>query len=330
MGDFIQIRGIKIHVEVIDIKHRDLMFYPENPRIYSMVHPDRSEPSQEEIEEQLLKSEHVRSLVQRIETHGGLIDPIIVRDGDKKIVVEGNCRLAAYRKLSFKEPLKWGKIRCKLLPKDIEEESIFALLGEYHLLGKKDWQPYEQAGYLYRMHKQQNFSIDKLANDIGIKLKSVKHLIKVYEFMVENHAIPSRWSYYDEYLKSTIINKARKEYPELDKIVVKKIKAEEIPKAVEIRDGLKKIAEAGGKTLKKFVNEQVSFKKSVERADNTGKTDSYYKKLNTFRLWIIKNETKSELAYLDSDDPLLKKCLFEIKKIHKRTEELIKKLDKNK
>ena len=327
MDDYLNIRGTRIPVTLSDVNQMDLLFFSENPRIYSMLNADRSEPSQEEIEKKLLNLDHVKHLIQSIKKHGGLIDPVIVRDGKDRIVIEGNSRLAAYRKLSVEDPLKWGKIRCKILPKDIEETHVFALLGEYHVVGKKDWLPYEQAGYLYRMHTQHNIPVFDLADEIGLNRAKVKHLIEVYKFMLVHHAIPSRWSYYDEFIKSRKIAKARQEYPDFDIIVVEKIKSGEIERAVDIRSGLKKIAETGGKTLKKFAEGQVNFSKSIEKAENTGKTDSYYKKLNAFRSWIIKNETKNELSILGSEDPLFKKCIFEVKKIHKRTGELIKKLD---
>ena len=51
-------------------------------------------------------------------------------------------------------PLKWNLVKCTLLPADIDESLIFALLGRYHVNGKKNWAPYEQAGFFYRrFHK---------------------------------------------------------------------------------------------------------------------------------------------------------------------------------
>src|SRR5690242_12417170 len=72
----------------------ELKFYPENPRIYSSVWIDEDErPSQEAIFAVLSKSDHVReTLLPSIRDNGGLIEPILVRDG---VVLEGNSRLAA-------------------------------------------------------------------------------------------------------------------------------------------------------------------------------------------------------------------------------------------
>ena len=94
------------------------------------------------------------------------------------------------------------------------------------------------------------------------------------------------------------------------------------------KKGIKKIAEAGGKTAKKFANGEVSFKASVKRAESGGKTDSSFKKLNTFRDWIHRIDTKKELLGLDKKDPLRGKCAYELKKILPRIEMLYKNLDK--
>ncbi|HMD89494.1 MAG TPA: hypothetical protein VKF38_10055, partial [Anaerolineaceae bacterium] len=65
-----------------------LKFYPQNPRIYSLLDTDEEIPDQKLIEEKLIGMEHVRELKQSIEANGGLIDPLIVRDGDF-MVLEG-------------------------------------------------------------------------------------------------------------------------------------------------------------------------------------------------------------------------------------------------
>ena len=83
------IRGTEIPVETRLIEHSKLRFFSENPRIYSIVRADGREPSQEEIQEQLLQLEHVRELVIDIRQNGGLTDPIIVR-GESLEVLEGN------------------------------------------------------------------------------------------------------------------------------------------------------------------------------------------------------------------------------------------------
>ena len=132
-----------------ELLHADLKFYPENPRVYSFLDVANGVPDQETIEEVMTDMDHVKQLKESIKANGGLIDPLIVRDGDF-VVLEGNSRLAAYRILQKQDPIKWAKVKCKILPSDISDKAIFTLLGQYHIIGRKDWSPYEQAGYLYR------------------------------------------------------------------------------------------------------------------------------------------------------------------------------------
>src|SRR5713101_640731 len=95
--------------------------------------------------------------------------------------------------------------------------------------GRKDWVPYEQAGFVYRRFKNHGVGLEAVSKEIGLSLKQVMHLIDTYQFMIDHDEIEvGRWSYYDEYLKSAKITKAKKKYPELDKMIVKKIKSAEI------------------------------------------------------------------------------------------------------
>jgi ParB-like chromosome segregation protein Spo0J len=148
-------------------------------------------PSQEEIEEHMLTMDHVKTLRQSIR-EVGLIDPLIVRDGDF-VVLEGNSRLAAYRKLSKEDPIKWGKVKCKVLPKDIEQSTILTILGQYHIVGRKDWSPFEQAGFLVRGMKATKVKIEEFAKSLGLSTSAAKKCIEVYEYMNEQNDLnPAR------------------------------------------------------------------------------------------------------------------------------------------
>jgi len=311
--DYITLLGKEILVKIGYLPQIELRFYPENPRIYSILSAEDKEPTQEEIEETLLKREHVRQLIQSIKSNGGLTDPIFVY-GNTMEVLEGNSRLAAYRALARRDPIKWGEIKCKILPENIDEDRIFSLLGEYHIIGKQDWIPYEQAGYLYRRSKKCGDNSHKLANDLGMTVHKVKHLINVYSFMIKhNDNDSSRWSYYDEFLKSSKINKVSDENPEFDELVVSKIKSKEIPRAVDIRDSLSKIVKAGGKTLKSFISEKHNFKECTDLAISGGIDKHCYNSIKKFRNWIVDNKVQEDLLGLPEN--LTKKLLYELKKI---------------
>jgi len=324
--DFLVLRGKKIPVDLADLPQVNLQFYLENPRLYTLVRTDGRDPTQEEVEERLSTMDHVRQLVDSIKENGGLMDAIIVQGGTN-VVLEGNSRLAAYRILAKQDPIKWGKIKAKVLPESIGESEIFSLLGEYHIIGKKDWAPYEQAGYLYRRHKTHGVGIADLGKEINLSTRTIGHLIDVYQFMLDHkeHDV-NRWSYYDEYLKSNKIKRAREQYPRLDTLVVKKIRSGEIPRAVDVRDELKKIVEAGGKVLDKFATGKRSFENSVQAALHKGIGDHGVRYLRKFKEWLGASETQVEITSLDGEAS--KECLYELKKIEALVSRLLRKLNR--
>lgn len=316
----------EVEVSLCKIPHFELRFYTENPRIYSLVRPDEAEPSQEEIQDRLLKMEHVKKLIHSIRANGGLTDPLIVRDKDF-VVLEGNSRLAAYRKLATEDPVKWGYVKCKLLPRGIDESLIFALLGEYHIIGRKDWAPYEQAGYLYRRKVNQGVSPDQMAKEMGLTKSQVSFLIAVYSFMIEkNDCDINHWSYYEEYLKSNKIKKARKEKPELDLIIPEMIKTEKIEKAVDVRDKIAKVVSCGPKLLNKFI-ETKDLERCYDGAIARGADCVWLQRLKKFRDQITTESAMEDILESVSENQELKeKLLFEWKKIAQLCKAFQKKL----
>jgi hypothetical protein len=320
--DAITIRGQQVSTRNAEIDHGKLKFFADNPRIYAIVHQNGHEPTQHEIEEILLKTEYVRELMLDIKNNGGLMEPLIVRDGTFE-VLEGNSRLAAYRGLAKQDAIAWSKVKCRLLPKDIDESLVFALLGQLHVKGKKAWQPFEQAGFLYRRCKGHKLDYEKLGAEIGLKWKTVKHLVETYQFMLDRKEPPERWSYWDEYLKSYKIARARERQPNLDDVIVAKVKSEEIQKAVLIREELPHICEAP-KVLQKFVDGKVKFEMAAEQARNSGTDHVPYKRILKFREFIV--DTSCEDAILASDPGMRAKCAYELEKIESRVKVLKAKL----
>jgi len=240
--DYILIREKKISAVSRDIPHHDLKFWPDNPRVYSLLDRSSSEPDQDKIFKSMLELEHVRALRHDIHDNGGLIDPLIVRNGDF-VVIEGNSRLAAYRSLASDDPAKWNTVRCRVLPADIEDADVYAMLGQYHVKGKKDWAPYEKAGFVYRRHVDQKIDISDVARELGVSSQQIRHWVDVFQFMKNrDDDNRDRWSHYDEFLKSKKIKKARDENAEFEDKVVGLIKSGAV-RAVDIRDRLPTICQ---------------------------------------------------------------------------------------
>lgn len=318
----ITVRGEEVVTKTGMSEHSDLKYYADNPRIYSTVHENGEQLSQPEIQKKLWKMDHVKELRLDIINNGGLIDPVIVKS-DTLEVIEGNSRLAAYRKLSSTDPIKWGKIKCTFLPKGISESLVFSLLGQYHIKGKKDWSPYEQAGFLFRRHTQHEIGMTLLSKELGIARSQVTKLINVYKTMVDNEDNDvNRWSYYWEFLASTKIKKLREEHSGLETAILNQIKNGEIERATIIRDKLSKIPISMKKIIKSIIAGEATIEEAFERAEASGSTDALYNKIKKFRTWYGSPETEQALKKMHSNT--MQKVKFEVGKIDKSTKRLQK------
>ena len=307
----------------------ELLFYKENPRVYSILRANGTEPTQKEIQDQMISMDHVKQLRLSIEQNGGLIDPlIVVKRAGEYIVLEGNSRLAAYRILAEKDPVKWQKVRANILPEEITEDEIFTLLGQYHLVGRKDWNVFEQAAYLYRQKQSSGLENDILAKNVGLTEGKVNTYISVYTFMQNNDDLrPDRWSYYEEYLKNKSIRKYRDTSSKIDETFVKQVKSGEIKQAIDVRNVLGEIAKASDKTAKRIMQEiiegTVDIYEGHEQLKATGKITSTYKHINKFRNTIVDDDFQKALlseAVSNTSIP------YELKRIKKVVDELLKKL----
>ena len=324
--DYILIREKKIPVFSRDIPHQDLKFWPDNPRVYSLLDHSTSEPDQDVIFRSMLKLEHVRTLRHDILDNGGLIDPIIVRDRDF-VVIEGNSRLAAYRSLASSEPTKWNTVRCRVLPANIRDTDVYAMLGQYHVKGKKDWAPYEKAGFVYRRYTDQKVDIPDVADELGVSSHQIRHLVDVFQFMKDNgDDNRERWSHYDEFLKSRKIKKARDEITGFEHKVVDLIKSGAV-RAVDIRDQLPTICQAP-KILKKFAKGDLDIEEAYTDARHAGGDSVELSKVKRFSSWICEPDVLDEMV--GHNPGVRHKIDFHLKKIEARISTIRKQLAKSK
>lgn len=326
MEDYIDISGTRISVRIEELPVMQLRFYEENPRVYTILRSNGGAPGQDEIEEHMLSMDHVKTLRQSIKKVG-LIDPLIVRDGDF-VVLEGNSRLAAYRKLVKEDPIKWGKVKCKILPKDIEQSTVLTILGQYHIVGRKDWSPFEQAGFLVRGLEATKVKIEEFAKSLGLSASNAKKCVEVYEYMKEQNDLnPARWSYYEEFLKNRAIKNVVKGNPILEEKVVEDIKAGKIHEASDIRklgDIAKSKSKAGKKALAQYQEGKVSLEKAYEHVKETGALDEDLQRMRRFKEFI--NDSDLEDKFDDLNDDLKSKLQYEIKAILKRLQVIQSKL----
>lgn len=320
----ITIRSQKFVLPIHDVRLKDLRFFQDNPRVYSALHNGQKAPGQEEIEAHLQEDEHVRELKVQIEQNGGLMEPLFVREATME-VVEGNSRLAAYRLLEVDNGVTWSHVRCALLPPEIDDSLVMSLLAQLHLTGKKNWIPYEQAAIFYRRHTQEKIPIPQLATESHLKEPQIRHRIRVIELMIQsNDNQLSRWSYYDELLKSRNIQKACENHAGLKDEIITQIKSGKIDRAQDIRDKLKVVC-SGQKPIKQFMN-GATLNQAFENAQSQNGDNKLFSKLNAFRVWVADTDNKNYIK----EAPASKKTLLghELSEIKRHVESLLKSVTK--
>lgn len=313
-----------------EMLQQEILFWVENPRVYSVLREDGNEnPSQAEIEALMRKTENVKELRIQIEQNGGLIEPLtVVLRGNDYIAVEGNSRLAAYRILAETNPKKWAKLPVNILPETITDTELFIYVGTIHLVKKKDWSVFEQAAYVYRQKKLQKCPDSTLAKQVGLAPATVKKYIEVYTFMVANNdTVQSHWNYYEQYVSNKGIKKYRQSFPEMDEQIVGQIKTGKIKQAKDIRDKLGKIAQATDKTSNRIMRDVIEGKTDIDdaytRFEATGKSGNNYGKIKEFRSLMTSDEFKKALRAEAVGNNTI---LFELKKIKKEIDKMVKEL----
>ena len=140
--------------------------------------------------------------------------------------------------------------------------------------------------------------------------------------MVKHNEVKrERWSYYDEFIKSKKIKKAREQYPDFDKLIVQKIRKFEIGRAVDVRDSLPAICVCPAKNLKRFVEGRVNFDNAHSNAMDAGGGNADYKRLHNFRQWLAKADREKDLVETKEKN-IRDRITFELEKIEKRSKQL--------
>jgi predicted transcriptional regulator len=284
----IAVGELSIPVTVRELAIKDLRYYKSNPRIFRILKECGTRISQDVIERELWKLDSTKDLFRDIQNNGGLVEEILVRDSE---VLEGNSRLCAYRRLLRKAKEKndrdgiarWSRIRAKILPSDVSDEAVFAILGILHIRGKAKWLPYEQASYLRRQSVEYKKAYRELAEQIGVSEAEVRSHIEAYKMMDEYKINdPNKFSYFVEYVKSRKLKEAAQYLPageELKPLFVRWVENGEIPKGENVRD--LPLVLKDKKARKKFLDKEVSFDDALEIAKDRHPetTSSFYSKL---------------------------------------------------
>lgn len=164
-----------------------------NPRIRKWVEIYGENPTAEQIHLALgagssdteASSTTFTSLKESIRTNQGVINPIIVNQlpNGRKVVVEGNTRVAIYR--GFKEDGiagPWDQIPA-LVHINLEQTGIDAIRLQAHLVGPRPWDPYSKAKYLHYLRNQEHIPFSQLVDLCGGKRREIQDYIDAYADM---------------------------------------------------------------------------------------------------------------------------------------------------
>ena len=165
----------------------DLSFDVNNPRISDLLARYPSDQITPERISFALRPTHptFEALQEAIRSFGGIINPIKVNDKDgEKIVFEGNTRLAIYR--SFESdptvPGDWTKIPC-VVYEQLSNVEMHNLRLQDHLIGPRDWSPYNKARYLHFLNEVEKLPFEDLVAYCGGDRVGVERRIKAYQMM---------------------------------------------------------------------------------------------------------------------------------------------------
>ena len=267
MGQHVPARHERIPID-------QLHFLPDNPRVYAAIREMEDfnsltpEEKQVRIYERLLLEPSVKNLIPEIQRDEGLQDPITVRH-DTWQVIEGNSRLAAYRKLAeASDDDRWTHIRC-LVVTTLTDDQQTRLLGQAHLHGKTDWSPYAKALFCFRWVVEEERDVSLLSNLSGISSAEIRKNVRIVQLMQANGDDKlSHFSYYNVLVRSRPISAAIADSQKLERTLLAQIKAESFT-AQEMRERLPTII-AKPRILRKYEKGDISLEDAYDRAKVSG------------------------------------------------------------
>ena len=247
-----------------------LHFLPDNPRVYAAIRDmaDFNELTPEEkdarVYEQLLQEPSVSNLIPEIKRDGGLQEAVIVR-WDTRQVIEGNSRLAAYRKLyEGSKDIRWAKIKCQIVAKLTDDQQT-RLLGQAHLHGRTEWSPYAKALHCFRWVEEEQRDIDTLCKLCGITRAEIKKRVLIIQHMKDNHDDKqTHFSYYEVLVRKKVISSAVENSDILRDLLLEQIKREAFT-AQEMRDRLPTVIKKP-RMLRKYEKGEVTLDDAYMRA----------------------------------------------------------------
>lgn len=233
------LNGKIVNTKIGKLDVSDLHYFPPNPRVASIIIDLDHEPSDDEIDKIMDKKqgEATRTLYQEIKKDGMINEPLIVWDGK---VIEGNTRLWVARQLlkeakTEKDKERWQMVSARVIQDKLSENDVNIILADYHIKKKRDWNPFEQACYFYRMSVEEKITNQKISEITGIYPNKVSNYIITYREMLRVRAPVKDFNLHYEAIRQSAVKDAMKKGIDIPKIIQKKKKEGKISRAEDSR-----------------------------------------------------------------------------------------------
>ena len=310
----------------------ELKFLKDNPRVYACTHGDienfdglMPEEQQEIIFKKLLEEPSVKNLLPDIKRHGGLVEPILVHF-DTWEVIEGNSRLAVYRKLhSETKEDDWELIPCYIIT-HLTDQQQAAFLNQIHVTGKTQWSAYEKANFAY-VRKEKGYSYKAIAELFGENESTIRTRISVIKMMADNKdSERSHFSYYDVLARNRNIIDGMKNAGGWNNLLadIKHNGPDEEANSFTAQDLRKKLPVVieKRKVLKKYIDQEINLDEAYQRA-NISKVEDNVRKAKELLEDITKTEVDAlEPNRLNAFKQSFRKLLRETDRIIKMAQEI--------
>jgi hypothetical protein len=303
---------------------------PLNPRLSYVLPQLRKEGklgTDDEIHELLWGLDPVKDLYQSVFQNGGLIEDPIVRENGS--VVEGNCRTVVLRELHKKFPSdqRFADLDVRVLPPNATDEQVASLLGELHIAGRIEWGAYEQAEYVWHMHKEFGKTYDFLASHLRWSRSKIAQKIAAYEetkVYLSETSDPQgikRFSHFEEFLKKRALREHRERNPKFMEDFRKWVKAGKFPDSRDVRR-LPDILD-NPKALEALKRGTIQAAESVlNREDPSRSSDLYFSVDEAIRQ--LRNIPLAEIKDLEAGNRTKREKLSELQKALKEVADFAK------
>src|SRR5207245_2082279 len=74
---------------------------------------------------------------------------------------------------------KFNKVKCRLLPSNVDNKTIDLYLATIHVKGKRIWKLFNRANHIYRLNRIHMISLDKLSDYLGMGKATIQRNVTV-------------------------------------------------------------------------------------------------------------------------------------------------------